>query len=521
MYPNDNYYKLVPDPEYPSFEEPERSSCLKAGALLVIQKIVKDYKLKEILEESIGKKDTGLFLDFCSYTIQSEDNAGQYYPDYAYHHLLFTTNMHIYSDSKLSEFLANLTEDQKTEVLKRWVSMRGKQEKIYISYDSTNKVSEAGDLEIVEAGKSKTEVETSIFNYSLVFDQNKNEPLLYEKYPGSINDVSQLQYLLNKLNGYGYENICMILDRGYFSKPNIHYMDEHGISFIMMVKGNKALVNQLILENKNKFEDKFANHIDRFDVNGMTVESRLYESDRRKRYFHLYYSPERYMAERAKLMKKIKKMKEALNKAQGTAMTFGKDFHNYFELYYKEETKTIKENGEEKEITVNILQASVPKTEIIDEETRLCGYFAIITSDEMNYETAYIRYKSRDPIEKLFRSDKTFLGDRTMQVYSDESTDVKIFVEFFALIIRNKIYTTLIEEMMRLGNKPSFMTVPAAIKELNKIELIKTPDGVYRIDHAITATQKAILKAFNISSVEARGLLEQTGRQVSEYDRIR
>ncbi|MDY3234699.1 MAG: transposase [Erysipelotrichaceae bacterium] len=517
MYPNDNYYKLIPDAEYPAAaEKVQRSSCLKAGAYIAFRKIVKEYGLDQILNESIGKKKTGLFLDFCSYTIQSEDNAGQYYPDYAYNHPLFTTNMRVYSDSALSDFLSSLTPDQRIEVLKRWVSTRGKQEKIYLSYDSTNKLSEAGDLEMVEEGKSKSGLSSPIFNYSLVFDHNNREPLLYERYPGSINDVSQLQFVLEKLYGYGYKNICIILDRGYFSKPNIHYMDEHGISFIMMVKGNKTLVNKLILEHKNTFEEKYANHIERFDVNGTTVESCLYESDRFQRYFHLYYSPERYSAERAKLMEKIRKMEKALKEAQGTEMIFPSEFHHYFTLYYKEETRKIKE----KVISEKILQTYIPRTDVIDEETSLCGYFAIITSDKMSFKEAYLRYKGRDPIEKLFRSDKTFLGDRMMRVTSDESTDGKIFIEFIALIIRSKIYTTLMDEMIRIGSKPNFMTVPAAIKELNKIELIKTPDGVYRLDHAITATQKAILKAFGITSVEARAMLDQLGKQIAEYDRL-
>ena len=44
------------------------------------------------------------------------------------------------------------------------------------------------------------------------------------------------------------------------------------------------------------------------------------------------------------------------------------------------------------------------------------------------------------------------------------------------------------------------MTVPAAMKELEKIVMIKHLDGFYRLDHAVTATQKAILKAFKMDA---------------------
>lgn len=48
------------------------------------------------------------------------------------------------------------------------------------------------------------------------------------------------------------------------------------------------------------------------------------------------------------------------------------------------------------------------------------------------------------------------------------------------------------------------MTVPAAIRELNKIEMIRQMDGVYRLDHAVTATQKDILQAFNLTAADVK-----------------
>ena len=50
----------------------------------------------------------------------------------------------------------------------------------------------------------------------------------------------------------------------------------------------------------------------------------------------------------------------------------------------------------------------------------------------------------------------------------------------------------------------SSMTVPASLKELNKIEIIRQADGVYRLDHAVTATQKDILQAFNMAAATVK-----------------
>ena len=86
----------------------------------------------------------------------------------------------------------------------------------------------------------------TIFNCSVVYDVNNREPLLYEEYPGSITDVTQLQCMLQKMKSFGYEHAGFILDRGYFSKENIHYMDNNGYDFVMMVKGMKTAVKEYV-----------------------------------------------------------------------------------------------------------------------------------------------------------------------------------------------------------------------------------------------------------------------------------
>jgi len=78
----------------------DRSCCLRIGAFLVIRKIIEEYKLDDMVKRLIGR-DSGLFLDIAAYSIVAENNAGQYYPDYAYNHPLFTEGMRVYSDAKV------------------------------------------------------------------------------------------------------------------------------------------------------------------------------------------------------------------------------------------------------------------------------------------------------------------------------------------------------------------------------------------------------------------------------------
>ena len=499
MFPNEKFLKFFPREALPSEKDGRiRSGCLHVGVFFVIRKIISDYKLDEMITRIIGQ-DAGLFLDLAAYSIITEDNAGQYYPDYAYNHALFTDNMKVYSDSKVSDFLKDVTVDQRIQFLNEWNAKRDHREKIYISYDSTNKKSQAGEIDMVELGHAKEGIEEDIFNYAVAYDRNNREPLFYESYPGSIVDVSQLQHTLKKAKSYGYEHIGFILDRGYFCKENIRFMDDNGYEFVIMVKGMKSLVSSLILEVQGSFENDRRNSIRAFKVSGTTVKRKLYSGDSEERYFHIYYDDGKKAGEREIFEDKIDRMSRKLRDLMGEPVRPGGDYKKYFDLVFWHE-------GLEDEK----FMSGIERADVINREIRLCGYFVIVTSAKMTAEEALVLYKSRDASEKTFRADKSYLGARAERVYSNESADTKIFIGFVATIIRSRIYTLLKDEAARLDKKPNYMTVPAAIKELEKIEMLKGADNEYNLDYAVTATQKTILKAFDMTADniqrQARGL---------------
>ena len=415
--------------------------------------------------------------------------------------------MRIYSDSKVSDFLKEITVDQRINFLNEWNRKRDHRERIYISYDSTNKISQAGDIELVELGHAKTGIETEIFNYSIAYDRSNREPLFYESYPGSIVDISQLQYTLKKAKSYGYEHVGFILDRGYFCKDNIDFIDDSGYSFVIMIKGMKSLVSDLILRVQGTFENDRKCSIRSYKVSGTTVKQKLFATDKTDRYFHIYYDDGKKAAERENFENRIDRMGKKLKEIMGEPIHPGGDFKKFFDLVFWHE-------GREDEK----FMSGIERTEVINEQIRLCGYFVIITSEKMTAAEALNLYKSRDDSEKTFRGDKSYLGAHCERVYSDESSETKIFIGFVATIIRNRIYTLLKEESGRMEKKQNYMTVPAAIKELEKIELLKGGDGEYNLDYAVTATQKAILKAFDMT---AENVQKQAQGIASDLARIR
>ena len=318
-------------------------------------------------------------------------------------------------------------------------------------------------------------------------------------------DVSQLQFTLKKAKGYGYEHIGFILDRGYFCKENISFMDENGYGFVIMVKGMKSLVSDLILQVQGSFENDRRNSIRTYKVSGTTVRRKLFATDKKDRYFHIYYDDGKKAAEREMFEYKIDRMAKKLKECMGEPIRPGGDYQKYFDLVFWHP-------GEEDEK----FMTGVERNEVINREIQLCGYFVIVTSEKMTAEEALTLYKSRDGSEKTCREDKSYLGANCERVYSNESIDTKIFIGFVATIIRSRIYTLLKDETGRMDKKQNYMTVPAALKELEKIELLKGGDNEYNLDYAITATQKAILNAFDMTSEnvekQARGISSDLAR---------
>lgn len=380
MIPNEKYMMYFPEADLPEEKKiPHRSSCLRVGAYMVLRKIIAECHLDELLGDVIGD-ESGLFLDIAVYTIITENNAGQYYPDYAYNHPLFTDRMKIYSDAKVSMFI----------------------------------------------------------------------------------------------NG-------------------IRSMDRCGYDFMIMMKGKKDLVKDLVMKKKGTFEENRKCSIRDYKVSGITVEQKLFATDEKVRYFHIYYNGKKQNSEREKLEERIDQIAEVLAEKAGTAgYECPRAICHYFDPIYHTKDK------------IRHFVCAREKSDVVSREIALCGYFVIITSEKMTAAEALELYKSRGDSEKLFRGDKSYLGNRSLRVHSSESVTNKIFIEFVALIIRNRFYTLLKEQEMKNKKKENYMAVPAALRELEKIEMTRQSDGNYRMDYAVTKTQKEILKSFDMTERNIR-----------------
>jgi hypothetical protein len=62
----------------------------------------------------------------------------------------------------------------------------------------------------------------------------------------------------------------------------------------------------------------------------------------------------------------------------------------------------------------------------------------------------------------------------------------------------------------------ALIKVQAALKELEKIEMVRQLDNVYRLDHTVTAVQKTILKAFGMDTAYIKYMANEISRQIAD-----
>ena len=492
MIPNEVYFDLLHPEDKPEILISEqRNVALGFGMYAVLDTIYKEFKLPELLTKCIyPEHKPELILDLVAYLIITENNAAFYYPDYAEGHVIFTKDMHIYYESTVGRVLKSITNNERQAFLKEWNKNRNKTY-IYISYDSTNKNIQAGDIELCEWGPSKINTGEKIINQAIAYDITNRIPLFYEVYSGSVNDTSEFKETVTRAHEFGYRNICFILDRGYFSISNIKEMDEKGFDFIMFVKGLKSTIAELVLKHKDEFVNKRKSFVEDYDMYGTTVIDALFTGDKKDRYFHLFYDHQRAYYEKRDFDKGLNRTKEVIEEviSKKGDVQFSKEVTDFFEILRDEK---------------GVVIAYKEKEDATQQAEDCFGFFAIVTSKKMTYDEAIHLYKSRDSSEKLFAADKTFLGGRSYRVQGSESLKNKTFIAFLALIVRNRMFTLLQAGKQKRKANDNYYSVPKAIKQLEKIMLCENLNGDYRINKNITATCQRLISLFGLSVANLR-----------------
>ena len=486
LIPNRNYFEIFP---YEQNEPGDKADFVIAGPHFVADKISAGNGLKELLE-TIFKDDSDRILDIATYMMMSENNVMQYFEDYGYNHTLFSAEN--FDDNAIGRLFKKIKVKDIDLFIRSWVHMHVEKQ-IYIAYDSTNMNSAAGNLELAEYGHAKDRDELPQVNLSIGYNQTDQVPLFYELFPGSIIDNTECEKMVERARQYGCREIGFILDRGYFSLRNIRYFEKHNYDYILMTKGNAKFIQEAAEEAGAVLKNGYSNYMQGYELYGMTVEKDLFNTGK-KEYVHVYYNGIEAEKEKITINNRFNKMDEELEKKKEKKIKKAEDVKSY-EKYYR---LGFDENG----YFMNYQRKDNEIMKLINK----AGYFAIVTSKKMSAEEALETYRDRDAVEKIFRMEKTYLGNDVFRVHSEEKLESKVFVSFIALIIRNEIYQSL-KELYKTNRKE--YTVPKVLKDYERLGVTKLADEKYHIRYRLTNKQKKILKALGATEEEYRKFVNE------------
>ncbi|MBR3312181.1 MAG: hypothetical protein IKG15_10220 [Solobacterium sp.] len=484
MQPNENYLKYFSGTDLLDESlSADRSSCLRIGSCILFEHIMHESGISELLRQQVGAADLALLMDLVAYTLICENSAGQHFSDYAYQHPSAGREMHVYSDQEIAVFLKSLREKGAEESLKLWNKSRDHTVPVCIFFGTSMRDQESGDNEPGFPGEERRKA----VSYAIAYDASNSDPLFPIMFPGGTGEHTRVETAVRTAEEYGYRNITCVFDRG-FGKDNILDAVENGYQILIRSGSSHPRAEEIILKQKGTFERNRRNIVSSYDLHGITVRDHMYEDPERELSYHVFYSPRVRRRDEEEVKIRIRRISTYLKSKCGHAYSPGLWDTKYFDL-------TIDEHG--------ILQGFSMKKDAVNKELGLCGYFMIITSENMAARDAFSLYTIRDETEKLFHGDRNYL-DPFSNEYRNESSAGKSFVEFVALVVRSRIYRRILENRENTDSVLKHMTVSGILKELERIELIRGQDGIYGHDQIISGRQNAILKAFGISAEQFR-----------------
>jgi hypothetical protein len=205
------------------------------------------------------------------------------------------------SSQRSSEIFSEISED----AIRQFFRLQGRRrtEREYWAYDITTISSYSECLRQVQYGHSKEDDGLPQINLALVFGEQSKLPFYYRKLAGNIPDVITVKALLADLKNLGLEKVKLVMDRGFYSEPNINGLMKEHLKFLVAVKMSLKFVRGELDKVYDEFLT-FEYFNDDYELYSTTVsydwaysQVRPYKGDvleeKRRVYIHLYYNIDR------------------------------------------------------------------------------------------------------------------------------------------------------------------------------------------------------------------------------------
>ena len=359
-------------------------------------------------------------------------------------------------------------EQHRIPFIKEWVKLHPEKEAVYFDLTSISTYSHLVDY--AEWGYNRDKEPLPQINLGVVYAEQSQYPITYSFYSGSISDVKTLTNIVNFAQELGLIRIVFILDCGFYSQQNIEEMKENGLKFIIRMRPDLKIYEELISKFKPSSMQAFG--LKKCSYYHKKVNIKIGKT---KVAAHIYHDNNRYQDELNSFLNKLSEMEDLiLAKCMPTAAeveTFLKD--NNFKQYFN-----VMENG-----TVLRNQKEV------DSHIKTLGKFILIAEDPLPEGKVILEcYRKRDCSEKGFHGFKNSIGTNRLRTHSNNTTLGTIFISFISLILYSHAIKVL---------KNSKLNLPAVISSLNTFRAFKYTNNKLSLGE-LSKKNKQIFELFKI-----------------------
>lgn len=482
MHPNNNYFELHPEMIYlipqESADKLVFDTQIYLGASVLIRSAARNTGLLGFLEQHFPGRSE-MILTLLEYYMVEKESAAQLYKYYLFNH--YTKLNYIPSEKEISHLLNTVLSHESIQFfLTDWMKMNiaGNSDiHVDIDLDSTNFNVGSKELSSAERGKPKDDEGLPQINVAYFLDRKKGLPVYYDIYYGSIIDMEHCKTAVEKVKAANSDaKLSFIMDRGYFYKKNLDYMLENGYSFLCMGRDGVRLDN---LVKEYPFNDitKAVNRI-YAGIYGVKLKGKAFETDGKEYHLYLYYN-------NAKVVENLPQMQDYFEYCAKSLV--GKRDRNYSirNTYGKYVNLTLDEH--------DVILEAEPNYEYLDYYRDTCGYFWIVSTEDLSAEQALLCYRHRDSVEKVFRGIKTDSDLNKMYAQTDSAFEAKNFLAFLTAVLRADITVKLRPFFFQYSSE----TTQTVLKEMEKIKAEKIGNS-YLLRYPLTARQKHILSFYEL-----------------------
>lgn len=304
-----------------------------------------------------------------------------------------------------------------------------------VAVDSTTVSSYSELLNDVRFGYNKDGNGLSAVKMLTLFSLNDHQPIAFSRQPGNIPDVVSVLNALKQLAVLGMDKPLLVLDGGFFSEENILGFLQAHTKFLMrgqldskwILPELEPLFSEMKVPSHACPEDplkycvtKRVSHL--FSYKRKRTRGSIQKGDiiteEHRLYLHLILDTDKARLDTALLMKDIQCVKRQLEEGVDPS------------LLTKAETRIA-----DRYLIVRNVRGRLAITlndKAILKETRLYGYFVLVSNEKMDAFSALREYRLREKTEEGFRLDKQYNDAHVTRTKTTESLEGRFFCQFVA-----------------------------------------------------------------------------------------